>query len=455
MAAILLLTGQSVRNVTADDWPTFRHDNRRSGACSDPIRPPLWQSWVFRPLSAPDVAWGNPQPKPVEGILELPRLGFDDAFQVAATAERVYFGSSSDTRVYALNADTGDLRWEFFTEGPVRLAPTLHNGRLYVGSDDGRVYCLDTDRGDLVWTFSAAPSPHRLLGNGRLISLWPVRTGVVIENNVAYVGAGVFPSEGLYLYALDAETGEILWKNDSYGRGGLGTVSPQGYMLASQDALFLSSGRTMPAAFRRDNGRFLHHVNFEWRAIGLFGGTYNVLADKVLFGGNEQLICARQDDGSLVRTEGLRVDVPSKGSRRLAIGADTLYYLNGYHLVAARLPEWQAGSARAEIWRTPCTDVGAIALTRDLVFVGGAGSLRAFDRTTGKETWAATIDGRALGLAVSGRRLLVSTDRGYIHCFVEGQRGTQRENRAAHIRQSLSARRHDRRLPAGSRGLAA
>ena len=34
-----------------------------------------------------------------------------------------------------------------------------------------------------------------------MISLWTVRTGVLVDKGVAYFGAGVFPGEGLYLYA--------------------------------------------------------------------------------------------------------------------------------------------------------------------------------------------------------------------------------------------------------------
>ena len=40
------------------------------------------------------------------------------------------------------------------------------------------------------------------------MSVWPVRTGVVVENGVAYFGAGLFPQEGQYLCAVSAADGK-------------------------------------------------------------------------------------------------------------------------------------------------------------------------------------------------------------------------------------------------------
>ena len=175
--------------AAADDWPTYRHDCRRSGVSGEALAPPLSEDWVFTPLHPPTHAWGDPQPKPIENNLELPRLRFDDAFHTAAVGDAVYFGSSATHQVYALDAASGRVRWRFTTDGPVRMAPTVADGRVYVGSDDGRVYCLRAADGKVVWTFAAAPSPEMLIGNGRMISVWPVRTGGVVEGDVAYFGA--------------------------------------------------------------------------------------------------------------------------------------------------------------------------------------------------------------------------------------------------------------------------
>jgi len=463
----------------ADDWPTFRHDNRRSAISTEELSPPLSEEWVFTSTFPPEHAWGDPQPKPVEDKLELPRLRFDDAFHVVAVGDLVYFGSSSDTKVYALEARTASIRWEFCTDGPVRVAPTLWQGKLYVGSDDGKVYCLDGENGRLIWEYCAAPAPDMVLGNGKMISLWPVRTCALVEGGVVYFAAGVFPAEGLYLYAVDAEDGKLLWKNDTYGRGGMGTISPQGYMLLSESRLFVPAGRGMPAAFSREDGQLLFHKNIRWSTFGGAGGTHAVLADDLLFCGVEQIVAAYERHGGPAFAE---------EGRQLVVGTDTVYLLTGREMVCLDRKPWREMSAqklemvelnkkrqwlnrdirlnqdmlkrlqagnkptdgpeaqqkvlerklgrieaqrqalaqqlnRARQWSTPCGHVDSIALSRHMVFAGGTNAVDGFDVVTGEKVWSAAVEGKARGLAVANGRLLVSTDTGRIHCFLSGGEG--------------------------------
>ena len=90
--------------------------------------------------------------------------------QVVSDGTRVFFGSSADDQVRCLDLATGELLWTFFAEGPVRLAPVVHQGRVYFGSGDGSAYCLAADDGSLIWTHRVAESERRIPGNGRIIN---------------------------------------------------------------------------------------------------------------------------------------------------------------------------------------------------------------------------------------------------------------------------------------------
>ena len=189
---VLLLTISSL--LLAKDWPTYMMDYRRSGVTSESLITPLNLEWVFKSQQLPQAAWPDPAPIDYwhrEANLK-PRVIYDRAFHVVSQGDLVYFGSSSSDKIVCLDAASGIERWSFFTGGPVRLAPTLAMGNLYAGSDDGRVYCLDAQTGDEKWIYDPSTNDRVLPGNERVISIAPVRTGVVVDENRAYFCAGMF-----------------------------------------------------------------------------------------------------------------------------------------------------------------------------------------------------------------------------------------------------------------------
>ena len=323
-------------SALAEDWPTYRHDNARSGITSETLLPPLSECWVYQPRHAPAQAWGDPNPRPRGGwytLREQRRVHFDDAFHVVAAGEALYFGSSADGQVRSLDATTGQPRWTFLTDGPVRLAPALWQERLYFASDDGYAYCLEATDGNVVWRVRAAPGLRKLLGSGKMVSLWPSRTGVLVADDTAYFGAGIFPAEGVVLNAVRATDGQLLWRNDTCGEAPMSRVSPQGYLLASATTLFAPMGRTPPAAFDRQDGRLLHEAYFGHR----IGGTYALLAEDILYTGTEEMMSYNQ------KTRG---QFAWFAGRQLIVTGDTAYMTSDTEMVALRRTEYAAASLR-------------------------------------------------------------------------------------------------------------
>ena len=102
----------------------------------------------------------------------------------------------------------------FTADGPIRHAPITSGGRTYVGSDDGYLYCLDTSSAKVLWKFRGGPTNRKVLGAGRLISAWPVSGAPVVHEGRVYFAAGIWPVMGVFVYALDAERGRVIWVND-------------------------------------------------------------------------------------------------------------------------------------------------------------------------------------------------------------------------------------------------
>ncbi len=493
-ALVLLLMAVS---VWASDWPTYRHDLARTGCTDESLGAPLVLQWVYTSTHAPRPAWSGPGTRPREGFLLHNRVDFDDAFQVVVAGDRLYFGSSADDKVYALSATTGEELWSFFTGGPIRLAPTcvagilpairgrdaLDTGRLFVGSDDGFVYCLKADTGALVWKVRGGPAEERLLGNERMISRWPIRSGVLVDDGVAYFGAGVFPHENVYLVAVRAEDGKVVWRDDSISEGDAyqNEFSPQGYMLATATRLFVPSGRALPVAFEKSTGQLAFNRKYGWRSEesgGNIGGTYALLVDNQIFTGSEDhLVTLDQQTG--------RTGFAWFPGRRLTVAGNLSYLATGKELLAmdrtayaevsrrrnalefkVRTLRTQLTTATAEArpkvqesiklatqdlvqhnhekveptvkWRVTCPHDAELILCENLVLAGGQDEVCAFNRQNGECVWKAAVEGNARSLVVANGHLYVSTDKGRIYGFAPGQTGGTEGRIVRHSKPSIS-----------------
>src|SRR5688500_10735951 len=191
----------------AADWPQVRADAERSGYTAESLPADLSLAWTHHAAHPPLPAWPRDD-----------RMLFDRAHDVVVACGMVLFGTSADCRVVALDAATGEAKWTFFTDAPVRFAPAIWKDRAYVVSDDGYLYCLSLADGSLIQRWRGGPTDEMILGNGRMVSRWPARGGPVIRDGLVYVGAGIWQSEGIYLIAIDAESGRELWRNDQAGK---------------------------------------------------------------------------------------------------------------------------------------------------------------------------------------------------------------------------------------------
>ncbi|MEW6354953.1 MAG: PQQ-binding-like beta-propeller repeat protein [Planctomycetota bacterium] len=245
----------------AADWPMWRCDANRSAASPEDLPDELHVQWV-RELPPYRLAWPNE-----------PRLHFDASYEPVVMGKTLFLGSPCDGSVTAFDTETGEETWRFHTEGPVRLAPAAWEGCIYAGSDDGYLYCLSAEDGSLRWKVRGAPEDRpdrRHLGNGRLISYWPVRGGPALADGAIYFGAGIWPTLGVFVVAVDARTGKVIWRNDKLNyiekvridHNALHDVgiSPQGYLAAVGDKLLIANGRSMPCGLDRKTGDLLYYV---------------------------------------------------------------------------------------------------------------------------------------------------------------------------------------------------
>ena len=96
----------------------------------------------------------------------------------------------TDTRVIGNDIEA---KWIFKTEDEIRSSPTIHDGMVFVGSYDTNVWALDLETGDMVWKFPT---------QGGIAS-----SPVVDEKS----GLVLFGSEDQTFNAVNYRTGRIVW----------------------------------------------------------------------------------------------------------------------------------------------------------------------------------------------------------------------------------------------------
>ncbi|HYW79970.1 MAG TPA: PQQ-binding-like beta-propeller repeat protein, partial [Thermoguttaceae bacterium] len=434
--------------ASAAEWPQYRADGQRSGYTAEQLPRELHLQWNYVVPHLPEPAWPD---------VYWQRQTYDLAYQPVVAGGTLFYGSSADCKVYAIDAASGRLRWSFFTDGPVRFAPAVWRERVFAVSDDGYLYCLAASDGSLLWRKRGGTESSRILGNGRIVSRCPARGGPVIQDDVLYFGAGVFPSHGFFLHAVDPETGETIWRNDTSGNlrqnhitGGyaFGNVTSQGYLATSGNTLVVPTGRAIPAAFDRTTGAFRY---FEPLELSYAGGSWLMAVDKMVF--NSDMILDLETGYTLSNKVGnpaQQIQVrerPTRAERMIEAAASPtrIFIATGTRIKAVdrghplddhsntwdqtqglyflwRGPTAQQRSphrafATADLWSVPVDCQGAVIVAGETIFAGGEGKVTAVDVTSRSPIWSYPVKGTAYGLAVADGRLYVSTDAGLLYGF--------------------------------------
>ena len=437
----------------AADWPTYQHDYARTGVARESLLAPFTDGWVHRSRHAPRPAWrGEAKWDGWNKVYDLKsRQIFDYAYHPVIADGLLYYGSSADDKIYCLDAATGEQRWTFFTEGPVRLAPTIAEARVFVGSDDGHAYCLDAKSGKLIWKTQLGPRDYRIPGNSRIISRWPLRTGIIVIGDLAYCAAGMFPSEGVLITAIEADTGKIKWQQKQTD------LPAQGYMLASHTRLYVPAGRNNPVVLNRADGKRIRVVSGQ-------GGTYALLTgDNLVFGpgktgtlgfvesnqsdqlatfkGNHMIVTPSrsflQSDTDLSALDRSRyLDLARKRRplksrlgklqdelKKVKAGERQRQILKEAGKLGKQLDEVQSAMQECFAWRVPSSQPLSMVLAGQTLITGGHNEVAAYSAKDGSQLWRARADGEVFGLAVADGRLYASTSKGVIHCYVARRLG--------------------------------
>jgi outer membrane protein assembly factor BamB len=136
----------------------------------------------------------------------------------------VYFGTSDSSRFQAVDAKTGRLRFTFDARAYIFSSPALAGDLAYIGDENGKLYAVDARSGKLAWEFqteSSKKNEHQYLkadgsfnaeviyaplfndyqdmplGVSRIFSVGAIFSSPVVDHGTVYFGS----TDG-FLYAL-------------------------------------------------------------------------------------------------------------------------------------------------------------------------------------------------------------------------------------------------------------
>ena len=424
------------RNRDTDEWPTYRHDGKRSGSTSSKVPTeltPLWRAELRTVPSAPVIA--------------------DD---------KVFVSAIDAHTLYALDVSNGNTVWTYVAGSRVDSPPTYYQGLILFGSRDGWVHCLRASDGILVWRFKDLPD--QLIGAfGRLESAWPVCGSVLVKDDTLYFAAGrsSFLDGGIFIYALNPRTGQIKGSRQVYGPFDQKTGFPATENKGFKADIFVTDGQRL----------YLRHKAFAADLADAVSGPH-VLPSAGFLDGTPQhrtYWTISQNGGFTGKT---RVTPPS-GDILVTDGRE--YYeiqgfpvhrhsyfdprVKGYKLLAGTTSAGaaaqgqererskrrvKAASSAAVKWATDIPLTGkAMVLAGDVLFVAGTPAhfppnhpfekyKQGYQGKLGGVLWVASSeDGRKLaeyklhaapawdGMAAAGGRLVISTVDGKVSCLAE------------------------------------
>lgn len=248
----------SIQGVVAVDGVVYASTERDVFACDAETGEELWRTTVCDNdgqdrVYPPAVADGRVYANTLAETLYALDAGTGDVRweyrleekwgdRILAAGDLVYTTDAS-RRVFAVDAETGREQWEYYYGEPLPATPVVADGTLYIGFGERSVLrAVDTGTGrheweqsgpDDQWVRGLTVADDRIYAGwglpgdepGHLLAidaetgdeLWRLQTEQAVDSEPAVANGTLYVHSGGWLRAVDAETGQLQWRFDTEG----------------------------------------------------------------------------------------------------------------------------------------------------------------------------------------------------------------------------------------------
>ena len=305
------------------------------------------------------------------------------------------------------------LLWTYKTAGPVKSSAAVADGKVFIGSDDKHLHCIDLKSGQKIWSLAT---------EGEIESSPLVLDGMIFKTSAQgrYYGPMVYVgSADGRLYAVDAETGRVIWKyetedkilgapnwfpapNDNSGESKWILAGSYDYRLYCFDA---KTGKT----------------NWTYETGNYINGTPAVADGKTVFGGCDALLHV------ISLKDGQKIKEVEAGAYIAGSGAyDANKFYVGHYENEFLCADLEAGKILWKFKDRAFPYFSSPALTKDRVVFGGRDKrLHCVKKDSGEELWSFQARGKVdSSPVVAGDKIVVGSEDGHLYMIALAD-GTQ------------------------------
>ncbi len=378
------LPTQQVR--TGNDWTNLLGSHTHTVTTTDSVRPPLQMAWVQN-VGA--------------NIYMTSPLIHNGTVYIASVDENL----KGEGAIYALDAQTGSLRWKYGVRNSIKNTIALESGCVLAQDAQGYLYAVNAENGKLCW--------EKQLPIAGLPSLIE---GVVAANGIVYAGTG----KGLC--AISVKDGHEIWRNKDWAQGE-GTTTT----FSVSDNMLIAS-----AQWRALYGNDLHTGKLRWKAsangLSNRGSSAAVHGNLLYLISNKSFFILEANSGRVIVRKELPFSVDVTSTPLLTDNA--IIFGSAQNGLIALDNEtldmkWQFNTADALIYTSPYSRKEAAAietspvLSGNTVYVGASdGTLYGIDKDKGTLIWKHATGAPLFGsVALSGNALVTADFGGNVYLF--------------------------------------
>lgn len=215
---------------------------------------------------------------------------------LAADANKI-FVATGFAQIIALDAQTGKKLWHQDVSAPIRSAPTVSDGRVFVVTIDNTLFALSQEKGDILWTHAGMTEYAGLLGGA----------SPAIVNDLI-----VAPFSSGEILGIKVESGHPLWGDALTSLRRTDSVSSistiKGNPVIDHQMVFVIGHGNRMFAFNSKTGEQIWEKHI--------GGLHTPLPhNDVLFvvTNDHQLICLKKETGQIIWVEPLQKTTSKSG----------------------------------------------------------------------------------------------------------------------------------------------